>query len=138
MVKYKSCSRSFALRAQAGSAPFSQPCAAAKFVTLTLPSTSPYLARAPFMDKLIAFELLSYLSSASSRTDSADPVHPLQYTGPVRQQSLHPDDEQAMAPWLAAGYDQDLVRQALPVLYDSLMHPNLAWGLRMPGQERYK
>lgn len=93
------------------------------------------LCRASSIMKLAAFELLSYLASPD-RYDLDEPTPPLlSALMPVRSGLLQLGGLDA---WLAAGYDRDLMQDALPVLYGSMTHPNTAWGLRMYGQTAYK
>ncbi|GFR48374.1 hypothetical protein Agub_g10264 [Astrephomene gubernaculifera] len=91
-------------------------------------------SRAPFLVKLVAFELLSYLASPERFSDGEPGQSPLQYVLPPRGKLLQP---RALDLWQAAGYDRAAVQDALPLLYDSMQQPNLAWGLRMDGQTVY-
>ncbi|GLI60932.1 hypothetical protein VaNZ11_003168 [Volvox africanus] len=99
-------------------------------------------SRMPSMVKLVAFELLAFLAAPDHLDGDGEVVQStlevaqtsLPGVFPVKPYLLQPEQRDV---WLAAGYDMDLMRDAMPVLYGSMTHPNIAWGLRMPGQAAY-
>ncbi|GIL66409.1 hypothetical protein Vafri_19932 [Volvox africanus] len=99
-------------------------------------------SRMPPMVKLVAFELLAFLAAPDYLDGDGGfvqstlkfPQASLRSVFPVQPYLLQPEQRDV---WLAAGYDMDMMQDAMPVLYGSMTHPNIAWGLRMPGQAAY-
>ncbi|KAG2484649.1 hypothetical protein HYH03_016602 [Edaphochlamys debaryana] len=110
----------------------------------TAPQSSPMLlvggvsARTSESLQLLSYVLLKHLSSPDRYGDvnsSAYGSAALASTSPARPFFR---TAQRADVWVAAGYDVDLVNEALPVLTHMDGHPNTAWGLRMASSAYYQ
>ncbi|KXZ55389.1 hypothetical protein GPECTOR_3g515 [Gonium pectorale] len=82
----------------------------------------------PLIVQHIAYALLEYLGSPD-RYGPGEPALMLQTVAPVRERVV---STEAVALWAAAGYNVSLMRDVMPAISFTRLHPNRAWDLRMP------
>lgn len=83
--------------------------------------------------QLAGYGLVSHLAGPAASLAAV--LRPGSNLGPFRGSHLAPE---ALDAWEGAGYSRALAGEALAVVAQCLAHPNLGWGLQLPGADFYR